>query len=126
MVSSLPLVLTFGEVQITVKDGYTVTYFPVGKPIWAPHEECGTGEQTATATDLGYPDVASMNREHDLVHSLLATWLGLRDGSPTLRGLATEHPWPHAWMEEAAVLAIQRLAQVLGVNLLAVAHERSA
>jgi len=118
----LPLVLTLGDVQVVVQEGYTVTYFPEGKPIWAPHEDCGTGDQAATAADLGYADVVSMNREHDVVHTLLASWLGLREGSPTLRGLATEQPWPHAWVEEAAVLAIQRLTQVLGIDLVAVAQ----
>src|ERR1043166_2178902 len=113
----LPLVLTLGDVQVVVQEGYTVTYFPEGKPIWAPHEDCGTGDQAATAADLGYADVVSMNREHDVVHTLLASWLGLREGSPTLRGLATEQPWPHAWGEEGGVLAVQRLTQVRGSGL---------
>ncbi len=54
-------------------------------------------------------DVATMNAYHDPTHEALCKWLGVRSHS-----LACADGAPHdpeaAWREEAAVLAVQRLA----------------
>lgn len=63
-----------------------------------------------------------MSREHEITHHLLTKWLGL-DYSPTFSALARgEYEREEIWKaEEAAVLAIQRFANLVGQNLLAVA-----
>ena len=84
-----------------------------------PHD---TQDYADTAAGLGYgSDLGRMNRDHELMHTLLAMWLG-RPESPVLRAVANEC-WQHdpdglLAMEEAACLALQRLAVAWGVDLL--------
>jgi len=89
---------TNGCIRITLPDGVVV----YGEPNFGPEHE-------ARAAALGYPDVWSMNREHDRIHALLAFMLGLRE-SPVLRAAANGGTERSELLgaEEAAVLAIQR------------------
>lgn len=83
----------------------------------APHD---TASYRETAASHGYgADTIMLCREHEIMHNLLAAWLGLPE-SPTMRqvaggGLA---PTPLSSLEEGAVLAIQRFTRALGVDLL--------
>lgn len=92
--------------------------------VLAEHEE--QPGQAETAAGLRYPDAQSMNRDHDLMHSLLAHWLGL-PASPTLIQVADgQFGSDIAAAEEAAVLAVQRFANLAGVDLQAVAARAGA
>jgi hypothetical protein len=100
-------------------DALTVTVYPEGEV--AAYPQATDGYQ-AQARELGYgTDTARMSRDHELTHHILAHLLGL-PCSPTLMGIAISK---HAtcWREEeAAVLALQKLARMLGVDLHAVAE----
>lgn len=105
-------------------DGLTVSRLPgVGVVEARPHDD---DEYRARAVALGYgADTLAMSRDHELVHSLLAGWLGLPE-SPTLRGVADQRFWPHWQAEEAAVLGVQRFARMAGVDLVGLAERRPA
>lgn len=106
-----------GQALVTVYDGWTVTRFPGGYEVQARHDDCRHVGQAATAEDLGYPDVVTMNEDHDLCHSLLALWCGL-EHSPVLFRVARGLPASdHAWMEEAVVLALQRFLRQQGLRV---------
>jgi hypothetical protein len=121
MATVVPHILRIGTTQIALYDGYTVTQFADGLEVHARHDDVQHLGQAATAQDLGYPDVRQMNREHDVYHALLASWLGL-DASPVLRALADGcASQAAAWREEAAVLAVQRFAVSQGVDVMALA-----
>jgi hypothetical protein len=120
-------VLCVGTVQVTVTDGYTSTRFADGTELHAAHTNTGAvGDlQTRLAHQLGYPDMQSMNREHDIAHHLLALWLGL-PYSLTLHAAATGHVYAHAEVEEAAVMALVRLMRVLGLAVMDVARRATS
>jgi hypothetical protein len=113
-------VLYLGAATVSIFPGWTVTRFMDGSEVCARHDDCAELDQARTAQDLGYPDVPSMNRDHDMIHNLLPVWLGIPK-SPTLYGVATQQPWPHAWAEESVVLALQRLLRLLGIDPMALA-----
>ncbi len=97
----------------------TMTMFPDGLTVHADHAE--QPGQAETAARMGLT-VSEMNRTHDLIHAMLAEFLGLPH-SPTIRGLATGRHWPHHKAEEAAVLAVQAYAKAAGVDLAKVAKK---
>lgn len=109
--------LQIGTTVVTIGDGETVTHFADGLTLSASHEE--QSGQRETADRLGIP-VQQMNAEHDLVHSMLAAWLGLPH-SPTLHGVATKNYFPAHTVEEQAVLGIQAFAHAAGVDLVELA-----
>jgi hypothetical protein len=74
------------------------------------------------ALELGYgTDTARMSREHEIVHSLLAKWLGLPH-SPTLWAISRRDVDPNWNLEEAAVLAVQAFAISQGIDLVKLAQ----
>lgn len=93
---------------------YTVTRFWGGAILVSEHSE--QPGQKVTAEKLGM-SVEKMNQTHDLTHSLLANWLGLPN-SPTLKAVAKGNIFLHNAAEEEAVLAIQKFANLMGVDLL--------
>lgn len=101
--------LTFSECGVT-----TTLAGGVEVNAW-PHR---TAEYYATAYQLGYGDnVYRMCLEHETAHSLLAHWLGLPE-SPTMRQVANGgEATPMSNLEEDAVLAIQRFARFMDVDL---------
>ena len=109
-----------GTTVVELYDGYTVTRFMDGTHLNARHDDCRNLGQATTAQELGYPSVPAMNRDHDLVHTLLPLWLGLAY-SPTLWGIAHATPWPQHWREEIAVLGIQGLLVALGLDAATIA-----
>jgi hypothetical protein len=83
----------------------------------------------ARAESLGYGgDTDRMSLDHELVHLLLASWLGLPE-PPTYRGIVEAKEggsWWSGWRkEEAAILAIQALAREVGVDIVALARRES-
>jgi hypothetical protein len=105
---------TLGQTTISLTCGETHTQFADGATVVAAHEDVAGLGQARTATDLGYSAVSTMNREHDLWHTRLATWLGF-SASPTLRAVATSGTYRWAGLEEAAVLAVTRWAVAEGI-----------
>ncbi|MBZ9852780.1 hypothetical protein LB566_03155 [Mesorhizobium sp. CA13] len=108
------------------ENGLTVTHLMDGKEIPAVPQD--TEDYRARARELGYGgDTAAMSRDHEIGHSVLACLLGLPE-SPTLRGVADERFWRHWRAEEAAVLAFQAYARIVGVDMVEIADrlERAA
>lgn len=115
--------LQIGSHRIELNGRLTVTHLAGGAEVRAFPED--TPEYVARAEALGYgADTAAMSREHEITHALLARWLDIPE-NPTLRGAATGKHWPHWRDEEAAVLAIQKLARALGIDLVALARNRT-
>lgn len=106
--------MRLGGATVHIGAERTVTTLPDGSEVYADHAE--QPGQAALAADLGYPSAEAMNRDHDMAHSLLASWLGL-PCSPTLQGVASGKFYKHHRLEEAAVLAIQRFARAAGIDL---------
>lgn len=104
-----------GRLTVEVRDGYTLTRFPCGAELVASHAV--QDGQAETAARCGYESAEALNREHDLTHSLLAHWLGL-PWSPTLHDVAIGVRVNELhFVEEDAVLAVQRFARAMGVDL---------
>jgi hypothetical protein len=113
------VMIRLGRVQVRITTEEVVTRFEDGKGIRGHlREQPGQAEM---ALDLGYENAEAMNREHDLAHSLLSYWLGLVH-SPTLYGQAIGRPSAFWREEEAAVLALQRYARTMGIDLVEVAE----
>lgn len=76
-----------------------------------------------TSSRLGYGlNVGKMNRDHDTMHCLMAHWLGL-GFSPALSHLAlNQDSDEYTDAEEDMVLAIQRYANMMGVDIFKLAQ----
>lgn len=96
-------------------DGLTVTRYAGGLDV--PARAHATPEYRRRALEHGYGgDVDLMSREHEAAHHLLARLLGLAH-SPTLMGVVARPHWWGWQKEEGAVLALQRYARAVGVDL---------
>jgi hypothetical protein len=114
--------LRLGQATVEMHDGWTLTTLPGGD---VPARAQDNDDYRERAAGLGYgADTALMSREHEVMHSLLATWLGL-PCSPTLQGVATGKYARHWCEEEAAVLALQRLCRCLRIDVVSIAKARS-
>jgi len=113
-----PTIIPLGEAWIYIYSGYTITRFRDGTFVTARHDDVRGLGQVRRARRLGYPSAEALNASHDLCHSLLASWLG-EPYSPTLYAQAhgTVDPW--WYIEEMAVLAVQRLTVTRGIDLIA-------
>lgn len=77
-------------------------------------------DQLKTARELGYgDDVAAMNRDHDPLHYSLCAWLQVPSYSMVIARNEPVTPAQAslAAIEEAAVLAVQRLMRAHGVEV---------
>jgi len=106
----------FGETVVSFDEGQALTTLPDGFEVHAlPHD---TDSYRETARRLGYgADVAQLCIEHELTHSWLLASLG-QPCCPALHAVA--HGLPETVLHgliEDAVMAVQRLANALGVNL---------
>ncbi|GGD31338.1 hypothetical protein [Aureimonas glaciei] len=118
----LDIVLPAGRFE-RFADGTMRTTLADGSEVMAVAGASAT--DVARAECLGYDgDTDRMSLDHELVHLLLANWLGLPE-PPTYRGIVeakTGGTWWSGWRkEEAAVLAIQALAREVGVDIVALA-----
>ena len=92
---------TLGECEVLISPQYVETRFPDGTFVPAVAEANAGYEQTARS--LGYgADTARMNREHDALHTWLASKLGLLH-SPVLWAVA------HGTLEQGDFGAEERL-----------------
>jgi hypothetical protein len=67
-----------------------------------------------------------MNRDHDLAHTLLAYFLGM-PCSPALRDVAMGVAANDVhWLEEEAVLSLQKFARAMGIDLVLIARKITA
>jgi hypothetical protein len=112
----------FGEVTVDIRPGLTITTLADGSKVTADHAE--QPGQADIAEGLGYSSAEAMNVQHDMLHSLIAHWLGL-DGSPTLKGVAAGRHFPRWREEENAVFALAAYANAIGVDLMEVARRYS-
>lgn len=112
--------IRIGTVTVEIEADRVVSTLMDGKRVEAePHD---TPDYAATAERLGYgADIAGLNRDHELVHHVLADALGLAE-SPVMRAVAngTWQSDPHGLlrMEEDAAMAVQRLAKAWNVDLI--------
>lgn len=116
------LAYRLGGTMVSHSKNHTLTLLPDDRELRSDHSV--QPGQEKTASELGL-DAMEMNELHDLTHSLLAAMLGLRE-SPTLSHVARGETWEHWYREEAAVLALQAYAKVVGVDLRDVALRLSA
>jgi hypothetical protein len=105
--------------KVRIDGNFTVTTFDDSIELCTPHFLITDGQEE-TARDVWYKDAKELNRDHDVTHHLLAKLLGLAY-SPALYKAAHDEANPDAWIEEAAVLAIQRFANQQGISLIEVA-----
>lgn len=112
-----------GKVVVAIEGGRTLTSFGDGHYLIASHSQQEGQDETAHLLGM---TVEEMNVSHDLVHSLLALWLGLHH-SPTLHDIAsgTAHIYEHHAAEEDAVKAIQKFGKLKGIDFLKVAERWS-
>lgn len=99
-----------------------ITTFPTGKQTVAATTDDDYDQQFSIACGLGYEgDVERMNREHDLLHTLIAEAMG-KPYSPTLYALAHGQPSPKgADVEERLAFLVARLLNV-GLATVLVEH----
>lgn len=117
-----PITLRFGDVTVAIGEGRTLTSFGDGSYLVADHHE--QFGQEKIAEDLGMT-VEEMNISHDLAHSLLAHWLGLKF-SPTLHDVANGIPATEThYHEEDAVKSFQKFAKMKGIDILKLAQRWS-
>lgn len=113
--------LASAEIEL-YESGLTVTRYDKREVIAWPEED-EIYKQRAMKHGYG-EDIFLMSREHELTHHLLAEWLGL-GFSPTLMAVSANDQDPNWGIEEAAVLAVQAFARSRGVDIVALAIERS-
>lgn len=117
---TLPTTLRFGGTTVEVwSDCTRVTLPSGGTVVGAPQDN---DAYRAAALRLGYgADTAAMSREHEVGHAALCHFLGL-PCSPVMSTVAGEPVGDVVthWLEEEAVMAVQRLARAVGVDLVEV------
>lgn len=114
-------VFLIGRSLVLLFAGFTRTDFPDGSHVIALHDPQPGQEEMASRMGIR---VRYMNRTHDVVHSLMADFLGL-EYSPTLHMLATQQSDDDLMAkEEAMVLAVQEFAAAMKIDLLKVAERR--
>lgn len=107
----MALKFQLGEVRVEVHESWTTTFLPGGHRIVGLHQE--QHGQSETARELGM-SAWDMNREHDLLHSILAHAVGL-ECSPALLAAATGQSSEDVHgLEEAAVLSVQKWLASIG------------
>ena len=110
--------IQFGSTIIEVYPDSTRIIFPDGTIVAGAPQD--TESYRATAEQHGYgADTLQLCKEHEVMHVALCHWLGI--DSPTMRLLrygddARLHRLNG--LEEAAVLAVQKFARAIGVDLI--------
>jgi len=118
-VTDLPPSLTFGDAIIAFPTWGTLITWSDGTFVSGAPEN--TDAYRKTAFDHGYgDDTLALCREHELLHLALCHWLGIP--SPVMeamRNAPAEMPGAEIRaLEETAVLAVQRFARAMAVDLM--------
>lgn len=115
--------LKFGDNAVNIHDDHVDVVLPDGAVVPAvPHI---TPEYYSTTSHLGYgEDIMALCVNHEIVHTALCHWLGLKE-SPTMRSVASFNSQSTSitGSEEDAVMAIQRFANLMGVDLVELFRE---
>lgn len=117
--------LRLANCTIAITPGSVETTLPSGKRVMGmPHH---TPSYRKTARDHGYgTDVERLNRTHEVTHTLLAHILGLPVCPVFERvGNGQHEPTEITQAAEGAILALERYANMLGVDLVSVAQRWS-
>lgn len=69
--------------------------------------------QAETAAWMGYATADDMNADHDALHAAMCKWLGVPSHS-LLQAAGEPHDAHLAWIEENAVLHLQRFMRQIG------------
>ena len=111
-----PTVLRFGYTIVEIYPDSTRITLPDGAQILGAPQD--TVAYRRTAKQHGYGgDTLLLCKEHEVMHIAVTHWLGIE--SATMRVLRGDSSMKAlSDMEEAAVLAVQRLARAHGVDLL--------
>lgn len=111
--SPAPTRFKIGACTVTQTADGVITTFPTGRHAVAATTDEDYDEQFRIACGLGYEgDVERMNREHDVLHTLIAEAMG-KPYSPTLHALAHGDPSPpDADVEERIAFLVARLLNV--------------
>lgn len=111
--------LRFGDAVVAIHDWGTIIAWSDGTSVHGAPED--TAEYRRTALEHGYgDDTLALCREHELLHVALCHWLGvpspvmdaLRKGPDVMAGAEIR------LLEESAVLAVQKFARAMGVDLI--------
>lgn len=107
--------------EIEIASWGVTTLYPDGLSVPAAPQDDAT--YRVRAESLGYgTDTMRLCQEHEVMHAIVAEWLGL-EHSPTLRGVAEGSYWPHWQIEEAMVLAAQKMCRQLGIDIIDLARK---
>jgi hypothetical protein len=112
------MILSFGNVLVAIHKWGTVIAWPDGTHVIGMPEDNDVYRKTAHEHGYG-DDTLSLCREHELLHVALCHWLGTP--SPVMEACRLGGDMPGAdirRLEEAAVLAIQRFAKAMDVDLI--------
>lgn len=71
-------------------------------------------EQAQTAAELGYDDPVRMVEDHDPLHAMLSSWIGLESFALRVAAGELAEDDIRASIEEDAVLALQKFMRVCG------------
>lgn len=110
-------ILKFDGITIHVYPDSTLIEYEDGSLVPGTPED--TDEYRATAERYGYgDDTTRLCIDHEIMHVALSQWLGLAD-SPTMQSVRTGDPGDRQIRdhEEAAVLAVQQFARMVGVDV---------
>ena len=111
--------LCFGDAVVSIHGRGTVIAWPDGT--FVPGEPEDTDEYRNTAFEHGYgSDTLALCQEHELLHVALCHWLGI--SSPVMEALRLSKSGEMAGaeirtLEEAAVLAVQKFAKAMDIDL---------
>ena len=109
--------LMFGDALVAFPSWGTLITWSDGTFVSGAPEDTDTYRKTAL--DYGYgTDTLALCRDHELLHVALCHWLGV--SSPVLNALRLRVDMVGVEiriLEEAAVLAVQRFAKAMGVDL---------
>jgi hypothetical protein len=110
-------VVVIGTAICQIGDDWCRTTMADGSEVVAMAEDTDAYRQTAA--DCGYgTDTDRLCIEHELIHSLLARWLGLSQSYTLTRIAHGNHiPTDLTRAEEHVVLGIQAFANAMGVSI---------
>lgn len=94
--------------RIEIGPDWVRTTLPCGSIVHARPN----GDSAVMARKLGYgSDVAALTRDHDPLHAIVTDAIGLPFSFSLMRAAGQPVPDECVWLEEAAILKLQRMRQ---------------